>query len=174
MPVTFSPSVTRPLASRLPDVVGLAGTIAGLGGGLAMVITGAVVAAALGHDIWLEPKQIAALVYGPAATAQPGFAAEPVLVGTLIHFLVAGLLGAIFGIVSHRILHLTTDFGLPVYIGLSYGIWLWVVNYFVVLPVLNPALTETYAPSFMVQHIVYGSVLGLLYIWLRPDPYHER
>ena len=174
MPVTFSPSVTRPLASRLPDVVGLAGTIAGLGGGLAMVITGAVVAAALGHDIWLEPKQIAALVYGPSATAQPGFAAGPVLVGTLIHFLVAGLLGAIFGIVSHRILHLTTDFGLPVYIGLIYGIWLWVVNYFVVLPVLGAGRMETYAASFLVQHLIYGTVTGLLYIWLCPEPYHER
>ena len=174
MRMTPASSVSRPVASRLPDVVGLGGTIAGLGGGLAMAIAGAIMAALFGYDIWLEPKQIAAIVYGPAAIVQPGFVAGPVLVGTLIHFIVAGLFGAIFGIVSHRILHLTTEYGLPVYIGLIYGVWLWVVNYFITLPVLNPALTETYAPSFLIQHMIYGTVTGLLYIWLRPEPYHER
>lgn len=173
MPISLASSVGRPVASRLPDVVGLGGTIAGLAGGLAMAIAGALIGAVLGHDIWLEPKQIASIVYGPAAIAQPGFAAGPVLVGTAIHFLVAGALGAIFGVVSHRLLHLTTDFGVPVYIGMTYGMLLWVVNYFGVLPMLNPGFAETYAASFMVQHLIYGAVTGLMYTWLRPEPYHD-
>ena len=173
MPVSLSSSAARPVTSRLPDVVGLGGMIAGLGGGLAMAIAGALIGAALGHDIWLEPKQIASVVYGPESTAQPGFAPGPVLVGTAIHFLVAGALGALFGVVSHRLLHLTTDFGVPVYIGMTYGMALWVVNYFGLLPVLNPSFAETYAASFMVQHLIYGAVTGLIYTWLRPEPYSE-
>ena len=51
--------------SPLPDVVGLGGAIAGLGGGLAMAIIAAIISLSLGHDIWLESKQIAAVVYGP-------------------------------------------------------------------------------------------------------------
>ena len=159
---------------RLPDVVGLGGAIAGVGGGLAMALTGALIAALLGHDLWLESKQIAVIIYGDAALAQDGFVLGPVVVGTAIHFLVSALLGALFGIVSHRLLHLTTDFGLPVYSGLMYGLVLWVVNYFLILPLLNPALTETYGPSFLIQHVVYGMVTGLLYIGLRPKPYQER
>ena len=27
-------------------------------------------------------------------------------------------------------------------------------------------------PAFVVQHLVYGAVTGLLYTWLRPQPYN--
>ena len=81
---TSSPAV-RPAVSPLPDIVGLGGAVAGLGGGLAMAIVGAIISASLDGDIWLEAKQIAGVVYGPAVAAQPGFAAGPVIVGTLLH-----------------------------------------------------------------------------------------
>ena len=46
------------------------------------------------------------------------------------------------------------------------------IRFFVVLPIINPSLRETYAPAFIVQHLVYGAVTGLLYTWLRPQPYN--
>ena len=107
---TASPSI-RNGASPLPDVVGLGGAIAGLIGGLAMALVGAIISASVGGDIWLEAKQIAAVVYGSAVAAQPGFEAGPVLVGTLLHLLVSTVLGALFGIVTRRIFHLTSEFG---------------------------------------------------------------
>ena len=169
---TTSPTV-RPAVSPLPDIVGLGGAIAGLGGGLAMAIVGAIISASLGGDIWLEAKQIAAVVYGPSAAAQPGFAAGPVLVGTLLHLIVSAALGALFGIVTRRALHLTSEFGTMVMGGLIYGMLIWLVGYFAVLPLINPPLRETYAPAFIVQHLVYGAVTGLLYTWLRPQPYDQ-
>jgi uncharacterized protein DUF6789 len=168
---TSSP-VARHVTSPLPDIVGLGGALAGLGGGLAMAIVGAIISASLGGDIWLEAKQIAAVVYGPAAAAQPGFAAGPVLVGTLLHLIVSAVLGALFSIVTRRVLHLTSEFGTPLLTGLIYGMLIWLVAYFVVLPIINPLLRETYAPAFIVQHLVYGAVTGLLYTWLRPQPYN--
>lgn len=161
------------LTSPLPDVVGLGGLLAGLGGGLAMSLVAALISLSLGSDIWLEAKQIAALVYGSAATAQPGFVAGPIVVGTLLHFAMSALLGALFGIVTRRILRLTSDFATPVLAGLIYGMLIWLIEYFLILPALNPTLLETYAPSFIIQHIVYGAVTGFLYMYLRPQPYNE-
>lgn len=163
----------KPVTSQLPNIVGLGGAIAGLAGGLAMSIVAAIISLSLGNDIWLEAKQIAALVYGRAAVAQPGFIFGPVVVGTLLHFAMAALLGALFGIVTRRLLRLTSDFGTPVLAGLIYGMLIWLLSYFIILPLLNPVLLETYAPSFIIQHIIYGAVTGLFYMWLRPQPYNE-
>jgi hypothetical protein len=162
----------QPVVSPLPDVIGLGGALAGLAGGLAMAIVAALLSASIGQDIWHEPKRIAAVVYGPAV-ASPGFELGPVLVGTLIHLLVSALLGAIFGIVTRRWLHLTSDFGTPVLAGLIYGLMIWMAAYFVVLPLLNPMLLEVYAPAFIIQHVTYGIVTGLVYMWLRPQPYES-
>ncbi|HEX5690852.1 MAG TPA: DUF6789 family protein [Roseiflexaceae bacterium] len=167
---TTSPFV-RNEASPLPDVVGLGGAIAGLIGGLSMALVGAIISASIGGDIWLESKQIAAIVYGSAAAAQPGFEAGPVLVGTLLHLLISTVLGALFGIVTRRIFHLTSEFGTLLMAGLIYGMLIWLVGYFAVLPAINPLLRETYAPAFIVQHLVYGAVTGLVYTMLRPQPY---
>jgi uncharacterized YccA/Bax inhibitor family protein len=159
------------VVSPLPDVIGLGGTIDGLIGGLAMAVVAAIISVMQGGDIWLESKQIATIVYGPAALAQEGFNFGPVLVGTLLHFAVSAALGAIFGIVTRRLLRLTSDFGTYVLAGLIYGMLVWLLAFFVVLPLFNPALLESYAPSFIVQHLVYGAVTGLVYTVLRPEPY---
>jgi hypothetical protein len=168
---TSSPAV-RPAVSPLPDIIGLGGAVAGLGGGIAMAIVGAMISTPLGGDIWLESKQIAAVVYGAAATAQSGFVAGPVIVGTLLHLIVSAALGAIFGILTRRVLRLTSEFGTLIMAGLIYGLLIWMIAYFLVLPSFNPPLRETYAPAFVIQHLVYGAVTGLLYTWLRPQPYN--
>lgn len=158
------------VASPLPDIVGLGGTVAGLAGGIAMAAVGAIISLSLGGDIWLEAKQIAAPIFGPTVV-RPGFDAAPVLVGTIIHLAISALLGAIYGIVLRRILNLPSDLGVPVLSGLIYGMALWMVAYFLVLPLVNRFLLGTYAPAFIVQHLVYGMVTGLVYSRLRPAPY---
>ena len=168
-----STRTSRPAISPLPDIVGLGGALAGLGGGLAMAVVAALIALSMGEDIWLEAKRIAVVVYGPAAVEAPGLVLGPVLVGTLLHLIVSALLGALFGIVIRRVLRLTSELGAPLLAGLIYGMLIWLVAYFVVLPFLNPLVQATYAPAFIVQHITYGIVTGLLYTWLRPKPYGE-
>jgi len=157
----------RAIPSRLPDIVGLGGMIAGLGGGLAMIVVAALLTAAGGGDIWREPREIAQPLFGVVVSTDWA----PIVVGTILHFLIAGLLGAVFGVVSRRVLRLPSDYGVPVLAGLIYGMALWALAYFVVLPILNPALLDTYAPSFIIQHIIYGVVTGLIYTQLRPAPY---
>jgi len=159
--------LARSIAEQLPDIPGLGGAIAGIGGGVAMMIAAALLSTAMGQDIWREPREIAIPFFG--AAAQSGWA--PIAVGTLVHFIVAALFGALFGIVSRRLLGLPSDYGAQVLAGLIYGMALWVLAYFVVLPIVNPALLDTYAPSFIIQHLVYGVVTGLIYTQLRPAPY---
>lgn len=132
-----------------------------------MIIVAALLSAGMGQDVWREPREIASLVFG--AAAQSGWA--PIVVGTIVHFVIAALFGAIFGIVSRRLLRLPSDYGAQVLSGLIYGMALWVLAYFIVLPIVNPALLDTYAPSFLIQHLVYGIVTGLIYTQLRPAPY---
>src|SRR5258708_3833967 len=67
---TTSPSI-RSAVSPLPDIIGLGGAVAGLGGGLAMALVGAIISASLDGDVWLEAKQIATVVYGPAVATVP-------------------------------------------------------------------------------------------------------
>src|SRR6266542_731710 len=49
---------------------------------------------------------------------------------------------------SARWLPLPSDFGIPVVAGLAYGLLVWLVAYFVVLPVADPWLLDSYAPAF--------------------------
>jgi hypothetical protein len=160
----------RPAIAPLPDGLGLGGALAGLVGGAAMTSVAGLLAEAYGYDGWFQLKMIASLVLGPSAVGQAGFAALPALVGLLLHLAVAALLGAIFGIVSRRILRLPSDFGLPAVSGLVFGLMLWLTAY-LVAPAIAPQLMAIYAPAFIIQHIVYGTVTALVYSILRPQPY---
>jgi hypothetical protein len=157
-------------APVVPAKLGLGGALAGLVGGVAMMLSAALLAGAKGHDIWFQLKAIGSLALGSSALAPAGFAAGPVLLGLAIHLAVAALLGALFGIVTRRVLQLPSDFGMPAVSGLVFGLLIWLVAYFI-MPGLSPALMAVYAPALIIQHIVYGTVTGLVYSVLRPLPY---
>lgn len=161
-------------AARIPEIPGLGGAIAGLVGGAAMAVIAAIISASIGGDIWLEAKQIATMVYGPEVATMSGFVVGPVIVGTLIHFLFSMLFGSLYSLLTRRLLQLPTDFGTPILSGLIYGMMVWMLAYFIALPAMGSVLMQTYAPAFIVQHLVYGVVLGLTYAALRPQPYVEQ
>jgi hypothetical protein len=157
----------------LPDIKGLGGAIAGFVAGVVMAIIGALFALGSSNDIWLEAKQIAAVVYGRAAVAEHSFVAGPVIVGTLIHFVVAIALGALFGILFRTVLRIPSTFGAPIVAGLIYSMLVWFVAYFIILPIVNPTLLDLYAPAFIFQHLAYGLTLGVVYMRLRSVPYND-
>jgi uncharacterized membrane protein YagU involved in acid resistance len=166
-------STTQQKVSRLPDIMGLGGGIAGLVGGIAMAIVAAILAASRGNDIWLEAKQIANPLFTTDVGALPGFVAGPVIVGTLIHLFLSIVFGSTYSIIMRRIFKLPSDMGVPVLAGLIFGLTIWMIAYFVVLPIVNPALLDMYQPAFVIQHIVYGIVTGLVYSLVRPLPYSD-
>ncbi len=153
--------------SPIPDIVGLGGALAGLGGGIAMALVGGIIALSSATDIWQTSKLIAGAIGGSPIVA-PGFDAGPVILGTLMHIAFSMIMGALFGIVFRRTLKLPSGFGLPIVGGLIYGLAIWFVAYFMVLPALNSGLLQVYAPAFIIQNLTYGVVLGLIYTYLRP------
>src|SRR6476620_5863357 len=134
----------QPMARRweLPDVVGLGGAVAGFLAGTVMVILSPVLSLLSGISVWTPPKLIAATWFGPAVANTPDFDVGPVLVGTATHFAISIVLGLVFGIVFHRWLHLTTDFGTPILVGLCYGLLIFLLGYAFFLPVFNPTVRD--------------------------------
>lgn len=164
---------SRTLTSNrvLPDVIGLGGALAGLLAGAVMVVLSPVLSLINGITTWEPPRLIASTVLGPSVLARTDFELQPILVALLLHMLVSLVLGIIFGVVVNRLLHLTTDFGLPLYIGLAYGIIVFFIAYFVILPIANPQISERYIGAGVAQNVTFGLVLGLFYTFLRPRPY---
>ena len=166
--------LTRRMVAPLPDIMGLAGALAGLGGGLAMTLIGALLTHALDQDHWLQLKVIASVVLGPEVATQSGFAAGPIIIGALLHLGLAALLGALFEILMRRIARRKSNYRLPEVAGLVYGLLIWLVAFFAVIPMLVPLLLQIYEPALLIQHLVYGAVTGLLYSVLRPQPYSSE
>jgi hypothetical protein len=158
------------LATPLPSILGLGGALAGLAGGAAMIGSAALLATAYGYDVWFQLKVVASVLLGPAAHVTMGFDAIPVLVGLLVHLLVAAMLGAGFEIAAHRWLRLPSDYGMSAIGGLSFGLLIWLLAYLFV-PMVAPYLMAVAAPAFIIQHLVYGTVTGLLFGTLWPQPY---
>src|SRR5215467_13928335 len=101
----------RTLIPRLTDIQ--VGAIAGLAGGVAMLLAGLLLSLASGQSIWLPARCIAALVLGAAAMADSGFRLASVAVGTAFHLLTAVVFGILFRLVCHQIGHPPTRSGLP-------------------------------------------------------------
>ena len=148
-----------------------AGAIAGLAGGGMMAIIAALLMQAISQDVWLQLKVLASLILGSEVATSATVTLRSVLVGLAVHLAISAVLGGIFALGMRRIAGLPSDLGVPEIAGLSYGLALWLIAYFGVLPLLAPALMGIYAPALIIQHLIYGAVTGLLYGALLPRPY---
>lgn len=147
--------------------VEVSGALAGLIGGMMMAIVGAALAIAIGDDLWKAPKLIATFVVSPDMIATPGFLAGPVIIGSLIHLTLSALFGVGFGALTTRVWNMPLSYGAPMVLGFVYGLAIWLIAYFVALPLINPLIREIYAPAFLIQNLTYGLTTGLAYGILR-------
>jgi uncharacterized protein DUF6789 len=77
----------------------------------------------------------------------------------------------LFEVMMRRVARLPSDYGVPEVAGLVYGLLIWLVAFFLIIPAVSPLLLQIYEPALIIQHLVYGAVAGLLYAVLRPQPY---
>jgi hypothetical protein len=119
----------------------LAGVVAGLVKGLFLVLAGVLAGGAWQEVlIRLDP--------------QGGSAVR----GLLAHLAVAGIYGAIFGVIASR-----SRWELPGWLaGLVYSLLVLCFSWFVLLPVAAPALREMGALNWAMSHVIYGLLLGTL------------
>jgi hypothetical protein len=138
------------------DVV-VEGLLSGLLAGAAMGIF--LVAAGLIGGV--GPGQVLGR-FDPAGDASP-------LTGTLMHLAVSGLYGVGLAFVLHLLGGRWADWRRYGWLlGAGYGLVVWVVAQFVLLPSLGIALADIPPAQFIPAHLVYGVVLG--YVLGRHQP----
>ncbi len=143
-----------------------AGGFAGLAGGWAF-------------GKWMEQAGFFPLVAGLIRS-------DSAMVGATLHFLIAGIIGATFGLLFQREIR---GLGSSLAWGAAYGIVWWFVGALTLLPLLTghrPDWTYAHAAVLfgsLVGHIVYGLIVGLFYAavdgawtWLfeRSDPLNRE
>jgi hypothetical protein len=155
--------------SKLPVRVGL---VAGIFGAVSIIAVVTFLLIVNGRDIWTAARLIATVVYGPDAAV----GVAPIIVGTIIHLITGGVLGALFA----RLMPCMPR-GIWMVAGLLYGLAAWLLSSFVVLPILAPPMIAADANknALLLAHVVYGFVLGIagatyqlwwrLPTWLQPD-----
>lgn len=126
------------------------GLLAGFGGAVAMMV----VLFALGWLRATPPVQILRLF---DATGNGS-----ALLGLLLHLSTGGLYGILFGL-GYRLLDRRGGF-LPYAAGMAYGLLLWFLARFLLLPVAGSPLLALSQVDFLLAHLAYGLSTGR---WLR-------
>ncbi len=90
-----------------------------------------------------------------------GTAGSP-LIGALTHLAVSGIYGLVFGMVGMVVLGARLNLGLWLLLGVLYGLLLFGVAQWVILPRANTPLDLVPAWLFAAVHVLYGVVLAWL------------
>jgi len=142
-----------------PTVVG-SGVTAGIIAGIVMLVWAMATSVVSGLGVWIMPQMIAGMFYGPLTFVR---GATTVLAGTLIHLVVSGALGVLFALmVGWR----PAREGQMIAWGVAYGLAIWLVRSFGVLPLLNPTMSARVAlvpVDWLFQHFLYGVVLAFCF-----------
>lgn len=131
-----------------------AGLIAGIAGSLSIMVVVAGILVLNGRDIFTAARLIATVVYGPEAA----FGVAPIIVGTLVHLITGGVFGAVFAWLIPCLPR-----GFWIVVGLIYGLIVWLISSFIILPVVAPPMIAADANKnvLLLAHVVYGLVVGV-------------
>ena len=136
-----------------------AGAVAGVIGGVAMVLFLVTFMVATGRFA-LEPLQLfGGTFYGPRALS-PAAGFGPVIWGLALHLAVAAALGIVFSLVvsgDADPIVVTTS-------GIVYGLLAWLLLTFLVLPFVDPMMSRSLADfpfAWFAAHVPYGATLAL-------------
>ncbi len=135
-----------------------AGIVAGMIAGVVMAMVAMFRAGSSGLGFLLPLKLIAALFWGvPALIGGVGV----LIVGLLIHMVVSGGGGMMFGLmVGNRF-----NAGAALVGGVIWGIVIWAINWWVFLPWLNQVMLDrqmVMPTQWFVLHLIYGAMLFLV------------
>jgi len=143
----------------------LVGLIAGMVYGMMEMVIEAVI----GHGFW-SPLRYIASVFTLGKDTDPSFSLVPVVVGLMGHMMNSAIFGLLFAQLVSR--PLRTPAALVIG-SMVYAAAIFVTMWFVVLPLINPAMKLVNGAGFLASHLMFGLVLGAGIAWLR-SPAHLR
>ncbi|MDP9479105.1 MAG: hypothetical protein M3R38_26065 [Actinomycetota bacterium] len=143
------------------------GAMRGILAGILFLAFEMLVAGIMGPSPFGPPRMIGATVLGQGALPMPqppnvGLATV-VPVALVVHFVLSAIYGAVFGAIASAIGVLCRSRGLLVVAASVFGLVLWLVNFYVVAPVLFPwFLMANPVVQFLAHTFFFGTALGLL------------
>ncbi len=152
-------------------------TVSAAGGfiaGISFILFEMVVSALISgpQAFWGPLRAISAIALGPAALEPMYSLALVVIVGLLVHFVLATLFGALFGVLVSASIGVWPDMlrkPWTVIVGATiYGFLLWPVNFYLIAPAASLVWfsTANAAVQFFAHTFFYGTVLGVAVGWL--------
>lgn len=100
---------------------------------------------------------IGAVFFGKAYLMHP--AAKSIVLGLIVHMMVSAVIGIIFVMIWRTI---RGSKGAEVLAGLIYGLILWAVMTFILLPIVGSPMAKVTGGWFFAAHLMFGIVLGLV------------
>jgi hypothetical protein len=134
------------------------GTFAGFVGGVVLAILLLILMTGRGADPWMVLKGAGAPFLG-ARAHQPGPDMPAVLTGVICHFAVSIIWGWIFGVVLYGYSRAAT-----VIAGVPFGIVVWLVMYYIVLPLLGLHGGNQSATQGAGLHVIFGLAIAFAFL----------
>ena len=141
------------------------GALMGLAAGVIFLVFEMVAAGLLTPSAFGPPRMMSATVLGQGAL--PGQSsvglAVALPVALVVHFTLSAIYGAVFGGLSGAVGFLRGSRGVLIAAATVFGLALWLVNFYVIAPVLFPwFLMANPVVQFLAHTFFFGTVLGLL------------
>jgi len=153
------------------------GMIGGLVAGLVFIVAEMIMNAALGKPFFGPPRLISSIVLGKAALMPTYPAAKAIIIGSIIHFILAMIFGvitlALFEAARAVVPRLATFPAMVLFYGAVAGCALWVIDFLIIAPAAFPQFTKVnqFWNGFIAHTVFFGLVLGgyLVMMVIRPD-----
>ena len=162
------PNVTTAPRDELHSITDWrAGAWAGVIAGVAfMMLEMGMVWMFMGESPWAPPHMIAAMALGkdvlpPEGTYAP-FSMKIMMTAMIIHLVLSIVYGLIVAWLVHRF-----DWGGGLAIGAAFGLAIYIINFYLIAPVVFPWFTMAQNWISASTHILFGVIAGGAYIGLR-------
>ncbi len=141
--------------------------LVGLVAGMVYGMSEMVIEAVIGHGFW-SPLRYIASVFSLGKDTDPNFSLVPVVVGLMGHMMNSAIFALLFAQLISRPLRARAGL---VTGGMIYAAAIFFAMWFVVLPLIDPAMKLVNGLGFFASHLMFGLVLGAGIAWLRSPLY---
>jgi hypothetical protein len=151
----------------------VSGGLAGLAGAACMGVV-AILGAVLAGQTWYAPLElVGGMATGSTARFDAGMQVGTVAAGALFHFVLGGAWGIIFGLIAGLILdEITPRDGF--WIGAMFGIVVWVIDLYVLMPRFDPAAARAIPLWFgALVNMGFGATVGAIFPVLQRQHAHH-